>query len=571
MPASPVPIPRLGASRNGWRWRRLAVIAGWALASAGSAGCAAAAGSGPSRAAGVAAGSASSPAAGMPTPCSSHAPAKLSAPRLGPARVQLAPAGVQAIRLCRYSGLNARPRLNLIGARLVQSPSVIGGLVRDLDRLPPFSGPIACPADDGSQIVLWLTYPSGHRVAVSVGLTGCDSVTNGSVVRMGLGSVGAGLIDRLKRLVPLHRRSRPETGAALARGRWSILAASPLGPRSGATFVWDGHELLELGGSAGIRSGGSPRFSGAAYAPATGRWRRVASAPTAVQTAGAASLWTGRQVFLFGGLARPGMPGADVAGLYDPATNRWSVSRRAPVGPFASARAVWTGRRVIVAGVRVGVRVGARRLEVAAYDPATGLWSALDPPLPATHPAQDAEMVATPDGVLIWSLWSAPPGGAGYGIDAFRLTGGGSWSDETGSWPQAHTVDQPIFTGREILLAPGQIWCGLCSHPAPHGEHSPEVDPTTLHITPIPHGPLDDLGPQIAWSGAAEIALNAGGEMTGPRLNVRPGAIAVWDPDSGRWSRGRRAPLPIGDAPPVWSAGRLYVLGQGGRLLAYGG
>ncbi|HTX10309.1 MAG TPA: hypothetical protein VME22_16930 [Solirubrobacteraceae bacterium] len=52
------------------------------------------------------------------------------------------------------------------------------------------AGPINCPDDDGSEIVALLTYPGGQRLTIRVDLTGCGTVTNGSVVRttMGTGS-----------------------------------------------------------------------------------------------------------------------------------------------------------------------------------------------------------------------------------------------------------------------------------------------------------------------------------------------------------------------------------------------
>ena len=102
----------------------------------------------------------------------------------------------------------------------------------------------------------------------------------------------------------------------------------------------------------------------------------------------------------------------------------------------------------------------------------------------------------------------------------------------TGAWPQHQTVDQPIFTGTQILLAPGQIWCGACSHPPPFNAHGYEVDPSTLRVTPIPHGPLDDLGPEITWTGSAEISFNLGGEIIGRTEKVLPGDIAIWNPSS---------------------------------------
>ena len=99
----------------------------------------------------------------------------------------LAPPGTGAIRLCRYSGLNAHPRLALVGSRLLDSRTIVDQLVTELDRLPALRGAVACPADDGSQILALLAYPGGHQVSISVGLTGCALVTNGSVHRTAAG------------------------------------------------------------------------------------------------------------------------------------------------------------------------------------------------------------------------------------------------------------------------------------------------------------------------------------------------------------------------------------------------
>jgi hypothetical protein len=186
-------------------------------------------------------------------------------------------------------------------------------------------------------------------------------------------------------------------------------------------------------------------------------------------------------------------------------------------------------------------------------------------------------IVATSDGVLLWSLWgrTQKTGTNTYtyhsGVDVFRLAGSGTWTNVTGSWPQHQTVDQPVFTGTEILLAPGQIWCGACSHPAPVDANGYRVDPTTLRVTALPHGPLDDLGPQIIWTGSAQISLNPGGEITGPTENIRPGDIAIWNPHTNKWTRGPRAPEQLGEAPAVWDGHRLLVLAQDGSLLSYGG
>jgi hypothetical protein len=116
------------------------------------------------------------------------------------------PPDATAIRLCRYSGLNAHPRLTLVASRLVTSAGVVRQLVGEFDRLPRLHGVVACPMDDGSQIVALVSYPAGRRVTISVGLTGCRLVTNGSVHRSaeGLGSprtFGPQLVATLTRLL----------------------------------------------------------------------------------------------------------------------------------------------------------------------------------------------------------------------------------------------------------------------------------------------------------------------------------------------------------------------------------
>jgi hypothetical protein len=61
-------------------------------------------------------------------------------------------------------------------------------------------------------------------------------------------------------------------------------------------------------------------------------------------------------------------------------------------------------------------------------------------------------MVATPTGVVLWSLWSRTHEYSRgnftvySGIDVFRLVGQ-RWLRQQIAWPQHQTVDQPVFTG----------------------------------------------------------------------------------------------------------------------------
>lgn len=145
------------------------------------------------------------PQPAAPAACSHGAPGTVAAERWTAARHRLAPRGAGVIRLCRYSGLNAHPPLTLVSSRLLNRPALVEQLVSEFDRLPSLHGAVACPADDGSQILARLAYPGGRQVMISVGLAGCEAVTNGSVHRTaaGMGSpraFGPQLVTQLEHL-----------------------------------------------------------------------------------------------------------------------------------------------------------------------------------------------------------------------------------------------------------------------------------------------------------------------------------------------------------------------------------
>jgi hypothetical protein len=178
---------------------RTAIVS--SIAVAALAGCAAPASSGRSTT------TRTSKAAAAPAPraCPASGPSKLASPSWPAAKSKLVPAGASALRLCRYAGLNATPRLALLDQTLVQQHKHVARLVGELDALVPFPpGAFACPADDGSQILVLASYPAHHQLRVSVALTGCGTATNGSVIsttaNAGNNPHGPKLLAQLKRL-----------------------------------------------------------------------------------------------------------------------------------------------------------------------------------------------------------------------------------------------------------------------------------------------------------------------------------------------------------------------------------
>jgi hypothetical protein len=363
--------------------------------------------------------------------------------------------------------------------------------------------------------------------------------------------------------------------AGLAVGfHWSTLRSSPLGARSEPELVWTGQEMVELGG---LRKNNTTN-DGAAYDPATGRWHKIAPPAGNVGLSNAVTAWTGQQIFVTNG-ATASCPGGEkvpaclpAAGLYNPVTNRWTTTMLPlSLDGLAPDAAVWTGRDVILAATSDSNR---SRLGLASYNPVTGRWKLITPKLPVGHPIQDTSLVAAGGRLILWSLWSkdreTPQGGTvSFGVDVLARQASGSWRNVTGKWPQDQTVPSPVPAGRRILVSPGQFWCGDCPGPfIPFDGYF--VNPVTLHRSIIPGGPLRMVIPPFVSTGREIIAVNLGGEVSGPHgPNIRPDDMALYDPADGKWSKLPVPPHRPGlDTVPVWTGTELLTLTTKGNLLA---
>jgi len=182
---------------------------------------------------------------------------------------------------------------------------------------------------------------------------------------------------------------------------WRKLPIAPLIVRRNASGTWTGRDLVVAGGGHRVRIG-EPLIllrDAAAYDPATGRWRTIAPMPR--RTNGATAVWDGREILFIGG-GRAGVPGPAPRGLaYNPVTNRWRLLPPMAFPRFGFA-AVWTGRQLLVWG---GVTVsGAPPPHGEAYTPATNAWTAL----PASPLRGRADPVAVWTGrqMIVWGGFS---------------------------------------------------------------------------------------------------------------------------------------------------------------------
>ncbi len=159
-----------------------------------------------------------------------------------------------------------------------------------------------------------------------------------------------------------------------ATGRWRVLPDPPLQPNEGGggAPVWTGKELILVTG-------------GLAYDPDANAWRRFAPLPTGFlsHTADPALVWTGKEVLAWDTTHRDQASWKPIDGgrgaAYNPATGRWRRLPRSPLSYRTWAIVAWTGRLLLVIAGACGDEGRARCQDGAAYDPAANTWT----PIPA--------------------------------------------------------------------------------------------------------------------------------------------------------------------------------------------
>lgn len=177
-------------------------------------------------------------------------------------------------------------------------------------------------------------------------------------------------------LIAVRSDDEPERVAAsdgsTATGDWIPMAKAPIAGRAGAATLWTGKEMLVWGG---VTRGSVIREAkdGAAYDPSTNTWRKIPPAPPGMAgPVDGGAVWTGDQAVFWAGNVEDELA---VGGVYDPATDTWKRLPDGPLGPRDGYASVWTGREMIIIGGGFGDMLASP--VAAAVDPVTGAWRAL--------------------------------------------------------------------------------------------------------------------------------------------------------------------------------------------------
>jgi N-acetylneuraminic acid mutarotase len=229
----------------------------------------------------------------------------------------------------------------------------------------------------------------------------------------------------------------PRTGA------WRRLPPAPSG--AAGLVVWTGRELIGWGGGCC----GDAEPDGAAYDPATERWRRLAASPLAASQSPVGT-WTGRElVILVSGIDPDGEPisGAARAAAYSPKTDTW---RLIPPPPALRATAVWDGHEILLVGGTnehgVSTKVG------YAYDPVANRWRSL-PAMPSGR----AQAGAVWTGTQLLFFGGERTANALLSYDPKR----NRWSSLPSAPLRRRTGPAAVWTGRELM-----VWGGAIGTPA---------------------------------------------------------------------------------------------------------
>lgn len=284
--------------------------------------------------------------------------------------------------------------------------------------------------------------------------------------------------------------------AAVPAGTWHRLPAAPVAPNSGLTSVWTGKEMFLFGRVERHDATGAVvrRVAVAeAYDPSRAAWRRLAAPPATQGFADVASAWTGKEVLVWG-------QGTRLA--FNPATNHW---RQLPGSPLLAIHdgfriVAWTGRELIGWG---GGCCGDAFDDGVAYNPTTNVWHAL-----ARSP----------------------------------LTPGGS----TGAW-----------TGHELIVLSRDVDPDGKPYPA-RLARAAAFDPGRNAWRRIAAPPA--LGGTAAWDGRELLLIGPGGDG---RLSF------AYDRGTNRWRRLASLPSTRSGVAAVWTGTRLVLWGGPAQGLAY--
>ncbi|MBZ5639234.1 MAG: hypothetical protein LAO51_10845 [Acidobacteriia bacterium] len=339
-------------------------------------------------------------------------------------------------------------------------------------------------------------------------------------------------------------------------------------PRTGATAVWTGTEMIVFGGY----YAGFPWNDGFRYDPAIDTWSPVNLDGAPDIRKGHTAVWAGDKMVVWGGESLDtgsGIPFLlNSGGRYDPISNTWAAtSLSGAPSPRSGHTAVWSSNHgvMLVWGGRssfIGSSESIALGDGAKYDPVADAWT----PIPSTGaPAARVQHTAVLVGDIM-VVWGGTDG-------ASDLNSGSRYDLDDDAWTptfveEAQSTETPLtpapLARRDhtavVVGSRMVVWGGRQG-----------ADPGTALGTGGSYDPVSDTWEATSEAGAPDARYRHSAVSIGNRMLVWGGfsdagflnsgasyspALGIWTPISQEG-----APSVRGDQVAVWSGTRMVVWG----------
>jgi hypothetical protein len=259
---------------------------------------------------------------------------------------------------------------------------------------------------------------------------------------------------------------------------------------------------------------------------------------------------------------------ANDGAAYNPATNRWRKLSPSPLRPPANALAAWTGNRVVI--------LSDSSTSAAAYDPETDRWQVLSPPKLASGatPAWRGALRINDQRLLLCAHADTTMPAGSNRVSVRGATTMFLYDDATNEWRTIPTVSNAVpdiheafWTGTEVIVRGDMRHCETCQGPGPVPEVIDSFGPvgntwSLLPSEPLEAGVIGGGGRDSVWTGAALWSLEPFDPRSNPdsRNGLAPGQSTVYDAASGRWTRLKPAPFACASSvDPVWTGHEVLI------------